>query len=456
MRRCDGGACAPTIAAMTRSSTRNLLPLVVAYLPVPIAGAVLSARWKVGASPEGGPRDMVLRGTALTPPLFLPVLLLGAAAVAPREGAVGRVGAGVVSLVGMAFLAGSTANLPNDFKAADAAGTPRRLTAALAAIHVVFSLALLANAAPRLFVPVIQGPPRSLTCATYNRMVVPVQTTFDPDTVFSALADATRRDIVLRALSGREGVAELATHYPMSFAAVQKHVAVLERAGLITKERTGRRKVVRTNIEGTSPGARSPRRVRSDVARPDRPHDGPHHTHGGGTTMTVTAVHKDPDTLTMILTAEFDASPERVWDLWADPRKLERWWGPPFWPATFTAHDLAPGSHVEYHMTGPTGEEAHGFWDVIEVDPPHRLVFLDGFADNDGTPNDDFPRNEGHVTIEPIDGGRTRMSIESHFPSVAAMEQVLGMGMEEGLTQAVGQIDAILAEDAIAARGDAR
>jgi len=74
--------------------------------------------------------------------------------------------------------------------------------------------------------------------------------TFSADHVFAALADATRRDIVLRALSGDEGVAELAGHYPMSFAAVQKHVAVLERAGLVTKERTGRRKVVRTNIEG--------------------------------------------------------------------------------------------------------------------------------------------------------------------------------------------------------------
>jgi DNA-binding transcriptional ArsR family regulator len=74
--------------------------------------------------------------------------------------------------------------------------------------------------------------------------------TFNPDQVFAALADATRRDIVLRALRGSEGIAELAGHYPMSFAAVQKHVAVLERAGLITKERTGRRKVVRTNIEG--------------------------------------------------------------------------------------------------------------------------------------------------------------------------------------------------------------
>ncbi len=72
---------------------------------------------------------------------------------------------------------------------------------------------------------------------------------FDPDRAFAALADATRRDIVLRALDGSEGVADLAGHYPMSFAAVQKHIAVLERAGLITKQRAGRRKVVRTSIE---------------------------------------------------------------------------------------------------------------------------------------------------------------------------------------------------------------
>jgi DNA-binding transcriptional ArsR family regulator len=72
---------------------------------------------------------------------------------------------------------------------------------------------------------------------------------FNADHVFAALADATRRDIVLRALDGAEGVVELARHYPMSFAAVQKHVAVLERAGLVTKARDGRRKVVRTDIE---------------------------------------------------------------------------------------------------------------------------------------------------------------------------------------------------------------
>ena len=72
----------------------------------------------------------------------------------------------------------------------------------------------------------------------------------DHDRIFSALSDATRRDIVRRAIDGTEGVAELAAHYPMSFAAVQKHVAVLERAGLVSKHRSGRRKVVRSNLEG--------------------------------------------------------------------------------------------------------------------------------------------------------------------------------------------------------------
>jgi DNA-binding transcriptional ArsR family regulator len=90
-----------------------------------------------------------------------------------------------------------------------------------------------------------------LTSHSYNHMVVPMQIAPpDFDRMFGALADATRRDIVRRAIGGDEGVAELAEHYPMSFAAVQKHVAILERAGLITKERIGRRKVVRTNLEG--------------------------------------------------------------------------------------------------------------------------------------------------------------------------------------------------------------
>ena len=168
--------------------------------------------------------------------------------------------------------------------------------------------------------------------------------------------------------------------------------------------------------------------------------------------MTVTAVRKDPQRLTLTLEAEFDASPERVWHLWADPRQLERWWGPPTWPATFTRHELAPGSRVEYHMTGPEGDQHGGYWDVVEVHAPHQLVFRDGFSNPDGTPNNDLPLNTARVRIEDVGNGRARMSIESIFPSAEAMEQVLAMGMEEGLTQAVGQIDAILAEDPVAKR----
>jgi len=166
--------------------------------------------------------------------------------------------------------------------------------------------------------------------------------------------------------------------------------------------------------------------------------------------VTVTAVRKNRDDLSMTITAEFDASPERVWQLWADPRQLERWWGPPTYPATVTSHDLRRGGRVEYHMTGPEGDQPRGYWEIVEADAPRSLVFRDGFASDDGTPNTDLPVTTARVTIENIGDGRTRMSIDSIFPSAEAMEQVLAMGMEEGITQAVGQIDAILAEEKVA------
>ncbi|MBA2489362.1 MAG: SRPBCC domain-containing protein [Chloroflexi bacterium] len=168
--------------------------------------------------------------------------------------------------------------------------------------------------------------------------------------------------------------------------------------------------------------------------------------------MTVTAVRKDPEALTMTITAEFDTSPERVWKLWEDPRQLERWWGPPTYPATVDSHDLRPGGRVEYYMTGPEGDQPRGYWEIVEADAPHSLVFRDGFANDDGTPNAGLPVVTARVTIADLGSGRTRMSIESTFPSAEAMEQVLAMGMEDGLKQAVGQIDAILAEDPVASR----
>jgi uncharacterized protein YndB with AHSA1/START domain len=163
--------------------------------------------------------------------------------------------------------------------------------------------------------------------------------------------------------------------------------------------------------------------------------------------MTVTNVHKDPDALTMTITVELDASVERAWRLWADPRQLERWWGPPTYPATFVDHDLTPGSRATYYMTTPEGEKYHGWWEVLTVDPPRRLEVKDGFADDTGKPNDDLPVGRMVVTLDEH-GGKTVMAITSHFPSTEAMEQVLSMGQEEGMVQALGQIEEILAGDA--------
>ena len=161
--------------------------------------------------------------------------------------------------------------------------------------------------------------------------------------------------------------------------------------------------------------------------------------------MTVTDIRKDLNALTMTVDSEWDAPVARVWQLWADPRKLERWWGPPTFPATVVEHDLRPGGKVSYFMTGPEGQEHHGWWKVIAVDEPCRLDLEDGFADGTGTPDDAMPTMQFSVIFDELPSGATRMLIETRFPSRAAMEQVIAMGMEEGLTAAMGQIDAVLA-----------
>lgn len=162
--------------------------------------------------------------------------------------------------------------------------------------------------------------------------------------------------------------------------------------------------------------------------------------------MTVTNVRRDTEAQTMTITAEFDAPVERVWKLWEDPRRLERWWGPPTWPATMVNHDLVPGGRVDYYMTGPEGDRAHGWWRVISVDAPRRLEFEEGFAHDVGVPNHDLPTMTIRVTLDDRPEGGTRMVIETTFPSPEAMEQVIAMGVEEGFALAVGQMDDILRE----------
>jgi uncharacterized protein YndB with AHSA1/START domain len=160
--------------------------------------------------------------------------------------------------------------------------------------------------------------------------------------------------------------------------------------------------------------------------------------------MSVIRAEKDFDSLSLILLAEFDASMERVWQLWADPRQLERWWGPPTHPATVEEHDLTPGGDVTYFMTSPEGEKYRGWWRITSVDPPKSLEFTDGFADQDGTPVADMPTTTVQMQLTEHEGG-TRMELRSVFDSREQMEQLMNMGASEGLQQAVGQMDALLA-----------
>src|SRR5438094_5337874 len=192
------------------------------------------------------------------------------------------------------------------------------------------------------------------------------------------------------------------------------------------------------------------RPVRGAVAGSDRPHerahrrDGRRHRHRGDKgeqTMTVTAVRKDPQRLTLTVEAEFDASVERIWQLWADPRRLERWWGPPSYPATFVDHDLTPGGYATYFMTGPDGDKPHGWWKILSVDAPHGLELEDGFGDEPGNPGD-LPVMRARVRLDERSGGGTRMAIESTFASREAMEQMLSMGVEEGMKEALSQVEA--------------
>ena len=161
--------------------------------------------------------------------------------------------------------------------------------------------------------------------------------------------------------------------------------------------------------------------------------------------MTVTSVHKDPDNLTLTVTAEFDAAPERVWQLWADPRQFERWWGAPGYAAKATALELRSGGKVEFHLSGPDGDTPTNVWDVVEADPPHRLILRDAIVDESDVPTDEGPSSFA-VTFELIEQGRTRMSIESKFPSAEALKVALDMDMDKMLEWNFGQMAAIIAE----------
>lgn len=154
--------------------------------------------------------------------------------------------------------------------------------------------------------------------------------------------------------------------------------------------------------------------------------------------------HKDVDKLTLTFVAEFPATVERLWQVWADPRQLERWYGPPEWPATFEKFEFEVGGEARYYMTGPGGEKARGWLQLTAIEPPRRLEYDDAFADDKGEPIGQ--KTHSVVTLEPIDAG-ARMTTVTRFVDLTHLEETVKMGVTEGWLSALEQINDILASD---------
>lgn len=161
--------------------------------------------------------------------------------------------------------------------------------------------------------------------------------------------------------------------------------------------------------------------------------------------MPITSVTKDPEAATMTVVAEFPCSVERLWNAYADPRQIEKFWGPVEWPATFVRHDMAVGGRSHYTMRGPDGEASSGYWEFLAVDPGKSFEVRDGFAGEDGEPNGEMPSMTMTFTFESTATG-SRVTNVTHFGSLEVLEELVGMGMEEGMRSAMSQIDAVVAD----------
>ncbi|TFC54497.1 MULTISPECIES: SRPBCC family protein [unclassified Cryobacterium] len=161
--------------------------------------------------------------------------------------------------------------------------------------------------------------------------------------------------------------------------------------------------------------------------------------------MPVTTVEKDLDQLTITIVADFTAPLRRLWDAYTDPRQIERFWGPPTYPATFLRHDAVAGGRSVYAMTGPEGDVHYGCWDWTSADAPHTFEVLDRFSDAAGVPNPDLPTTRMDFAFEETSSG-SRLTTTSRFDSLEQMQQLIEMGMLEGTREAMAQIDQVLAD----------
>jgi uncharacterized protein YndB with AHSA1/START domain len=162
--------------------------------------------------------------------------------------------------------------------------------------------------------------------------------------------------------------------------------------------------------------------------------------------MPVTAVLKDPEALTMTVVAEFAASRERVWEAYADPRQLERFWGWPEYPATFLRHDMYPGGQSVWFLQGPDGPTPHFVWHFVDVQPGRSFEARDGgMLDESGQPVEDGGPSRMVFEFADTETGCT-VTTMTYFDSADALQRMIDMASDEELAGQVGRIDAVLAD----------
>lgn len=163
--------------------------------------------------------------------------------------------------------------------------------------------------------------------------------------------------------------------------------------------------------------------------------------------MPITSVKIDRGSPTLTIVADFAVPKLRFWDAYADPRQVELLWGPPTYPAKFTRHDMFEGGRSHYAMTGPGGDVSRGYWVFTDVQVLDSFEVVDGFCTDEGVPNPDLPTTRVSFAFEDTPNG-SRLTSIAKFNSSEELEQLLAMGMEEGMRQAMGQIDSVVTDNA--------
>lgn len=161
--------------------------------------------------------------------------------------------------------------------------------------------------------------------------------------------------------------------------------------------------------------------------------------------MPITSVDIDPRALTLTVVADYTAPVRQLWDAYLDPRQIERFWGPPTYPATFLQHDGFVGGFTKYYMTGPSGDVSRGYWEWLAIDEGRSFEVLDGFAGDDGAPNPELPSMRMTMEFAETALG-SRQTTTTHFNTLDELEQLQAMGMVEGMSSAMAQIDDVLAD----------